>query len=189
MKPPDADETWVWLLEVRPEPALSCVSRHISTALPSVQNTDSSVVISYLLAQVTSMEAPWVFHCRDLSDTRTIVALYTPDRMGDAFRIGISVGTTIVLKDALPKQFADGRMGFRVENLKLISVRSNHPTTLFVGIDLGAGLVRLADLSWSRAFVCVGHSKVYCRDQTNTQATSGSAATRDGPMQQVRVSG
>ena len=65
-----------------------------------------------------------VYKCRDTSRTDTLVALYTPDPMADAERMGIKIGTTIVLKDALPRQFGDGRMGFRVENLDLIDVSS-----------------------------------------------------------------
>lgn len=42
---------------------------------------------------------------------------------------GIKHGTTLVLKDALPKQILDGGWGFRIEDCRKVEVSSVRSTT------------------------------------------------------------
>lgn len=119
--PPKEGESWVWLLDVR---------------LQSSQGFSTSTLTAALLApvsaasQVKSRETPPdgflrpVYRVEDLSGTVSRVAMYTPSPKDDATRLRIEPGRLLILKNALPKTFLDGSMGFRVEQPEVVEVRA-----------------------------------------------------------------
>ncbi|KAL7413326.1 hypothetical protein BDY24DRAFT_389681 [Mrakia frigida] len=92
-KPPTPEETWVWLLDV------------ISSDTPP----------SPLFTRP-------VFQVKDQSGTRVRVAFYTSNPAEDVSKLGVKPGTTMVLRNALPKKFMDGSVGFRVEEAGVVEI-------------------------------------------------------------------
>lgn len=110
--PPDENESWILLMEVRKfRRSFFCHWLRI--------------VLSF---QITADESLWrpVYAVKDVTQSRFIVALYTPDPKKDAesFR----VGHTVCITSARPHLFLDGQHGFRIEDPSTIQVCASYFT-------------------------------------------------------------
>ena len=61
-----------------------------------------------------------VYAVKDITNTRFVVALYTPDPPRDARNFRIR--HTVCITSALPHQFLDGQTGFRIEDPSTVEV-------------------------------------------------------------------
>jgi len=59
----------------------------------------------------------------DASNTPTMVVFLPPVTQEDVEKLGVKVGRTLVLKNAMVEEFADRRMGFTVRDLDTAEVR------------------------------------------------------------------
>jgi len=115
-----------------------------------------------LLMEITANETIFrfrpVYGVRDVTRTRFVVALYTPNPDEDAKKF--KVGHTVCITSARPHRFLDGHLGFRIEDPNTIEVLPASLTELW---ELNAGLRSRSDRGdLQKCNVCNEASKQGC---------------------------
>jgi hypothetical protein len=109
--PPEEKESWVlpWRCLI-----------HSSFSQPTIRNPLlTSVSFTLQITADESIMRP-VYAVKDKTQTRFVVALYTPNPQKDA--TGFKIGHTLCITSARPHQFLDGQTGFRIEDPSTIDV-------------------------------------------------------------------